>query len=78
MVRIPRHWGEGDATVSGKSQRANVARDALRAFGKAQNDALASCYWAPCPGCRNKVPLIKAVGVPAAGFRSFHKASCAA
>lgn len=64
--------------MSRKSQRASVAGEALRAFGKAQNNALASCYWGPCPGCKKDVPLIKAVGVPAAGFRSFHKAGCTA
>jgi len=45
---------------------------------RAQRSVLASCYWRTCPGCDEAVPIIKAVGSPAAGFDKLHKPTCAA
>ena len=43
---------------------------------RAQKSTLASCYWQPCPGCDEKVPILRGVGIAASGFKSLHKSTC--
>lgn len=49
---------------------------AAKPLTRSQQNASASCYWRPCPGCGNTVPIIKAVGGACAGFKRFHEAGC--
>ena len=45
-------------------------------FTRRQRNALASCYWMPCPTCAANVPVLRGVGCPALGFRKWHKPTC--
>jgi len=43
---------------------------------RSQRNALASCYWRPCNTCGLKVPVIRGVGTPCAGFGEYHGPTC--
>lgn len=57
--------GDARATV--------LDRLSQKAFTRAQGTALASCWWGVCPDCYElQVPILRAVGRPAAGFEKLH------